>query len=279
MGSKAVLTSKYQECNKFLIAETKDILKNYYDINKKLNNTFHKIIDYEKELHKYELEKSKYILSSKLAHDIRSPINSLKIILGNLGENIDKNQVSLIQKQFSRITDLTEEIVAANLQKNFTVEKAIACNLNEILPDLVIEKKLQFEDKLKIQFTCENLLNKPLISNINPNELMSVLSNLINNSFESYEGKSGEVILSLAQLNKNYHTIKVTDFGKGIKSADISKLGAEGYSIGKAANTISGFGLGLYFAKLTLEKWQGKLFIDSQEHRGTTVTLQIPVLE
>jgi len=64
----------------------------------------------------------------------------------------------------------------------------------------------------------------------------------------------------------------VKDDGKGIPPEILSRLGEKGATFNKKG----GSGLGLYHSKTTIEKWGGKLEINSELNKGTDVIIRIP---
>ena len=108
-------------------------------------------------------------------------------------------------------------------------------------------------------------------------KLQRVLSNLINNSVEAFPEKKGRVTVSVrAYKEKVQLTIK--DNGSGIPPEVLKKLGEQGVTHGKAG-TESGSGLGVYYAKSTIEAMGGTFNISSQVDLGTLIDMQIPRAE
>ena len=70
-------------------------------------------------------------------------------------------------------------------------------------------------------------------------------------------------------------TITVKDCGIGIPDADLPKL-FQSFSRGSNTGTIPGTVLGLYIAKSCVELHSGAIALTSQEHKGTTITIDLP---
>ena len=68
--------------------------------------------------------------------------------------------------------------------------------------------------------------------------------------------------------------VSVRDTGKGIPVDVIPKLFKPHATFGKKPG--SGFGLGLYDAKTAVEAWGGKITIESEEGKGTSVFMSFP---
>ncbi|MBX9769402.1 MAG: hypothetical protein K2X47_19155, partial [Bdellovibrionales bacterium] len=95
---------------------------------------------------------------------------------------------------------------------------------------------------------------------------MTVLFNL-----ESL-GKEGEVNICMSKCG-SVAKINIVDNGSGIPTHILSKLGQEAITFGRT----NGNGLGVIHAFQTIQNLDGKIKFVSQENRGTTVEIQIPI--
>ena len=75
--------------------------------------------------------------------------------------------------------------------------------------------------------------------------------------------------------------VEIEDNGKGIAAKDLPNIFDRFYRVDKArSRDTGGTGLGLAIAKQTLESsFNGKIKISSEFHKGTEVTITIPVSE
>ncbi len=106
------------------------------------------------------------------------------------------------------------------------------------------------------------------------NSLVQVLDNLIINAIQSYEGEKGEILFHVTQAGPNVIFI-ITDSGKGISDSLKEKLFREMVTTkGK-----DGTGLGLFMSYSTIKgKFEGDMWFESQEGKGTTFYVSIPQL-
>lgn len=150
-----------------------------------------------------------------------------------------------------------------------TTAKPAVYALGGLIEQVLSEKRLQHKDKtgVKIEFNSAPSEIKALVE---PKELQRLLSNLVNNSVEAFAGP-GTVAVSLSALDGKV-SIEVRDNGKGIPPEILAKLGRKGETYGKAG----GNGLGLYHARTTLEGWGGNFKIESEQGKGTLVSIVLP---
>jgi signal transduction histidine kinase len=96
------------------------------------------------------------------------------------------------------------------------------------------------------------------------------LSNLIDNSAQAINER-GTIAISLKDDGNQIHIV-VSDTGKGIPKDVLPRLATKNFTYEKKGGT----GLGLYDAKLWVEKKGGNMKIESQVNSGTTLTLTLP---
>lgn len=224
-------------------------------------------------------------IASKVAHDIRSPLMALQLLLDEV-EVLPANIRELAVAAIKRIQEISEDLLMSSRKDSSShplvsvavtstsEEREENCEIHLLLPSIkaiLAEKKMEIGDKPNIE-----LLSRYPVEGgetwvrFEPKEFKRILSNLINNSVEAI-GSNGTVEVSLASLGSMYCTT-VSDTGKGISANLLPHLGEYGASFGKE----SGSGLGLFHAKQSIEKWGGKLFLQSENGKGTTVSILLP---
>jgi signal transduction histidine kinase len=147
------------------------------------------------------------------------------------------------------------------------------------LDKLVIEKinllKLSSEKKnINIKVEIEEDFNVYL----DRNHLGVVIQNVINNAIK-FTRKNGLISIS-AHLNDKYATIKITDNGIGIHEELLAKLNTmQQIQSSKGTEGEKGTGLGLMLCRELIEKNNGTLEIVSIKNEGTTIIVQVPLLQ
>jgi signal transduction histidine kinase len=204
------------------------------------------------------------VRSEQVAHDVRSPLAALEMALKNLSA-VPAEQRSLIGSAVNRISEIANDLLSKSKKP------IISQDLVPVIGTVVREKQSQFSELkgIKIEIASNCAMNSHL-AKVNPAEFNRVLSNLINNAVESMD--AGRVFVSIFSSEKEVF-VRVKDTGKGIPALLLGELGARGLTYGK--NQI-GTGLGLFHAKTTIEGWGGRLNIESEVEKGTTVTVSLP---
>lgn len=103
--------------------------------------------------------------------------------------------------------------------------------------------------------------------------LRQVLENVIMNSVK-YSSRGSPVLVSTTKRGSAVR-VAIADCGNGIPRHDLSRI-LEPYYRGLSSKGTSGAGLGLYFAERIVEAHKGRIWIESEVGKGTTVTIDLP---
>jgi len=234
-----------------------------------------------------ELEKARELeadFTAMIAHDLRSPLTNVigiaemmkdglfglvnedqKKWLGKLGVGA-RNLVNLV----SDFLDLSK-LEAGHIE--LTKENV---DLKELIESNLESYQLLGRDK-KITFRSSIDPDLPTVD-ADPRRLDQVLSNLLSNAVKfTPEGRQIEV--GARAEDSQSVNFWVRDTGVGIPKEEIGSL-FEKYK--QASNTgkgsHNGTGLGLVICKMIVETHGGRIWIDSEEEKGTTVFVSLPVL-
>jgi signal transduction histidine kinase len=219
-----------------------------------------------------------YRVSSQLAHDIRSPLSALNMAMDSLTQ-IPTTEKKIITNAIQRINDIANDLLKKGDGDNSTKELQLSeVSISQAVEQIITEKQMQYKEFSNI--VIESDINKDAlaVAQINTSEFQRVISNLINNSVEAFKSNSGKIIISVKKNNDQVE-ISIKDNGQGIPSHLLEKLGQEGFSYGKNEKSQGGSGLGLFHAKQTILKFNGKLNISSTENNGTIILIQLPLIE
>lgn len=211
-------------------------------------------------------------MAAGVAHEINNPLTSILINTHLVLEKLERNShvhenLSLIADETSRCSDIVKGLLEFSHQN--PPEKNYA-DINDIinLSVDVLKNQVTFQN-IKIKKTLDN--NLPQIQ-IDPDKIKQVFLNLMLNAAEAMpDGGSLAIISKLSENQKNIE-IEFTDTGLGISKENINKL-FDPFFTTKAGGT----GLGLAVSYGIIEQHKGKIEVKSQEGRGSTFIIKLPV--
>ncbi len=213
-------------------------------------------------------------LANQVAHDIRSPLASLLMIVKSC-EHIPEADRIALREAATSISDIANHLLHQYEKREFGLEETEerqAMLVSMALLEVLTAKKYQYQ-KLPIKFSCQLNSNAQFaFIKIEPSAFKRMLSNLMNNSVDALGSDPGEIELQLIVDNEWVQLI-VRDTGRGMSQEVIDTiLAKKAITIGKK----NGHGLGFSQIWETLEQNQGELIIDSTLNYGTTISLTFP---
>lgn len=214
--------------------------------------------------------------ANQVAHDIRSPLASLLMIVKNCTDISEMDRIALREAAIS-IGDIANNLLSQYKTKDETesaanVEKQQPLLLSATLLQILTDKKYQYKE-LPIKFDANfSQSGQFAFIKAEPSSFKRMMSNLINNAVDALDKKEGKVTLLLDATEENVKII-VSDTGKGMPPDLIQKVTQ---NIAVTAGKEDGHGIGLMQVRETLERNQGKMSIHSEMNQGTQVTLEFP---
>ncbi|MGK5084382.1 HAMP domain-containing sensor histidine kinase [Bdellovibrionota bacterium FG-1] len=210
-------------------------------------------------------------MATQVAHDIRSPLAALAAAEKDLSQLPEDTRIT-IRSSIRHIQDIANDLLAKNRAVSKGTDSQTTQLLSSLIDEMITEKRMQFRAKIGIDINGGlNGSSYGLFSKIQTTEFKRVISNLINNAVEVL-GDQGKITITLKDTSEGQIQIRVQDNGKGIPPDILAKLGQRGETHGKT----EGSGLGLYHARTSVESWGGRLEIESQLGRGTSVVITLP---
>lgn len=224
---------------------------------------------------KLEVQEKFTHTATQVAHDIRSPLASLLMIVRSCKEIPEQERVAL-REAASSIGDIANNLLSKYKSKDTeTIDHSNelqAILISATLLQVLTDKKFQYKE-LPIKFDYDfNQTGQFSFIKIELSPFKRMISNLINNSVDAFENNPGEVTIKL-DATEHIVTIAIVDNGKGIPAHVLEKILK---NIAITEGKEQGHGIGLTQVRETLARSQGKISIDSTEGKGTTIKLEFP---
>ena len=235
---------------------------------------------------KQELEntiESRDTLYSVIAHDLRSPLGSLKMMNNAILMMVDKKQVSeevyemlqMMNKTSEEIFQLLDNLLkwAKNRLNKQNIYRQEA-DINSIVSSTA-QIFIPMATQKDISISTEGM-EEELMGSVDIDMLKTIVRNLVSNAVK-FSYPKGSIVVS-TKTEGDYVVVGVKDSGKGIKKEDQNKLLKQNtHFTSYGTNNEKGSGLGLMLCKDFVEQHGGKLWFESEEGKGTTFFFSIKI--
>jgi PAS domain S-box-containing protein len=260
------------------LKKSEDLLRDYLEEVANVNDQLKKS---ESELRKSNNEKDKFF--SIIAHDLKSPFNSLLTLSQFLIEDID-NLTKQEIKSFATEIHTSSKSVFRLLENLLQWAQIKTGRLDLIAMDFevydLVEKAtdlLRWNAKQK-GIELFNETDRGQVVHADLIMMSSVIQNLISNAIKF--SKEGDKITVSSQPFQDNFMIIVSDTGIGISGENLKKL----FRIDTHVSTVGtndeiGTGLGLILCKELVEKNYGKIWVESKIGTGTDFYFTLPAAE
>lgn len=208
----------------------------------------------------------------KIVHDIQGPLNSVEglITLSKTEKNIkDTKQIlALIETSILKLKDFIQE----TLKLATSDFKYDSIEFKTILKEFY--ESIEYSEILKVVEIKFDINQSTKFFN-DKSEVISIISNLINNSLKYYDSKKQKpfVLISITTSQEEAR-ISIKDNGIGISQEFLSKIFDLNFQVRKGKH--DGAGIGLYLVSKGVKLLKGKLDIRSKIGEWTEVEIILP---
>jgi len=228
-----------------------------------------------------KLEKVKEDFVANVTHEIRTPLTAiigyLETIKNGAIVNIDETKkfVDIILNQAERLNRLVEDLLTLShielkeLKFNFenvSINAAIT-NVISLVETKAKEKKITIHNNVRENF--------PMIR-ADKDKLTQIFVNILDNAVK-FTPESGRITIAAKEADA-YTAVSISDTGIGVPRDEIQRLGERFYRVDRSrSRDLGGTGLGLSIVKHLMIAHGGRMEIESELGRGTTVSLLFPL--
>lgn len=221
-------------------------------------------------------------LYSVIAHDLRSPMGSIKMVLNMLILNLPSEKIGAEMYELLTMANQTTEDVFSLLDNLLKWTKSQIGKLNVVYQDVDL---VEVTDGVIKIFSMVASLKKIRIHEMKPEKMMvnadidmlkTVVRNLLSNAIK-FSKENSEVLVKMEEVD-GMAVVSVQDYGCGISEEGQKKLlHTDTHFSTFGTNNEEGSGLGLLLCKDFVVKNGGKLWFTSKEGEGSIFSFSIPV--
>ena len=223
-----------------------------------------------------KLEKEKKLLLLSISHDIKTPLNSIKLYAKALKENLydteeeKRHAAGQIEKLSGEIEGFVREIVKTSSEELVPMEVE---NSEFYLKDFVKMIKEYYEPKCRLvmtEFVIGGYENKLIKGS--QDRAFEVVENIMENAFKYGDGR--EIAITFCE-EENCQLIRIRNTGLPVKMEEMPHL-FDSFYRGSNTGRQEGNGLGLYICRELMRKMEGEIFAEAEED-GMSFLLVFPM--
>lgn len=236
-----------------------------------------------------DILRKEHDIVASIAHDIASPLAAMNIALTNFKQssNYEANLVILensmqnvrdiadgLLKRYRNLGDRLKQNQSLLPEKSNSADMSRYINLYHIITKAIKIKEQEWSNyrDVELVFQSDDINNRLSWGYLSPLQISRVLSNLLNNAYESRDKSYVKIVVSLT-INKDKFNIEIKDNGGGIAPDRIEMV------LSGSSSKHNGPGMGLATAANYLKQINGELKLSSQLGLGTKVFLELPLVQ
>ena len=219
---------------------------------------------------------------NNMTHELKTPLATISLAVDALKTakvQADAKSVeyfsNIIKEENVRMNKHVETILeAGQLEKKEIELNKQPVDVHDLIQGVIDSFKLQLEGKPSSVTTHLDATHPEII--VDEEHLLHVLSNLIDNAIK-YSKDTIDIEVRTKNVNSKL-VISIKDKGIGM-SPDTSKHIFEKFYRAHSGNihNVKGFGLGMSYVKWVIDLHKGKIHVNSEIDKGTTIELELPI--
>lgn len=214
-------------------------------------------------------------MARQVAHEIKNPLTPMKLSIQYLQKAINNNQPNVKELSSSVANTLVEQIdhlskIAADFSQfaNIGNTNVTGFDLHDVIGSL---KELYTADE-QVRFEWRPVNDRVMIE-ADKTQMNRLFTNLFANAVEACNGNDGCLIEVNEIRMGNTFRISIRDNGEGIAPEMQERIFIPNFT-----TKSSGTGLGLAMCKGIVEQARGKIWFDTEQGKGTTFYVELPVV-
>jgi two-component system, OmpR family, sensor kinase len=214
-----------------------------------------------------------------VSHELRTPLTVIKGNVGLLRQMgvTDEESLGGIEAEVDRLTRMVNDLLLlAQAESGKLPLDMSPVELDAVLLEVVQQMSLLAADRIQLRIKD---IDEVLVTG-DRDRLKQVMLNLIGNAIQ-YTPAGGQILVSLKKDNHQAQLL-VSDTGPGISAEDLPHIFERFYrgeKSRKRSGPGGGFGLGLSIAYWIVRNHGGSIEATSQEGKGTTFCVWLPLRE
>lgn len=219
---------------------------------------------------------------NNMTHEFKTPISTISLACEALSDptlhsnsEMREAYVSIIRDENTRLKNMVNTILqTAQLKKGQVKMNVELFDMHELIHKVADSISLQISSSMGTLNLALNADDHELFGD--KSHLENVIINLVENGIK-YSQNPPEILIN-TQSNGKQFLLSVTDKGIGIPKKAIANIFENFYRIPKGnIHDVKGYGLGLGYVKKIVSLHKGKIEVQSEEGKGSTFIIYLPL--
>jgi signal transduction histidine kinase len=230
-----------------------------------------------------ELDQLKSDFVSNVSHELRTPLTAIKgavdLLLREVPGPLNENQthyLSRVRSNTQHLAGLINDLLdLAKIEEGKVELKEVRVSVGGLVHEVMETVKPMAAEKPVL---LEVKLPEPsVLVWADRDKVTQVLMNLVGNAIK-FTPPQGMVTVSASRGGAEWAQVSVNDNGPGISAEECQKIFQKFYQVSEDGGAKpKGTGLGLAISKALVELHGGKIWVESEEGRGSTFSFTLPV--
>lgn len=224
-------------------------------------------------------------LAAAISHELNNPVGALRSAVDTLlllgarqatTQGEDQQRLVLLQADLRRsIYDSAARLqqTVGRLQRFTNLDNADIrpADINALVNDVVALQEHEIRSSIQLELDLQPI--PPLLCR--PQQLSAVLSSILHNAMQATVNGDGRIRVSTREADLHVE-VCVRDNGRGLSPGELATVFDPGFKI--TGGRVSTGNWSLFSARQIVREHRGDILIESEEGRGTTVSVRLPRL-
>ena len=261
--------SKHNELNfkEYEYEELNDITHSAQELSERLENAVEEV---------KQAQQMRQDFFANASHELKTPITSIQGYAELLDGNMEidsrtrKIFISRIKAEAYNMSNLINDILEISrleLKKDSPI-------LMEVNVDSIIDDVLKsYEPMIRENGLSVSVKYSGRMIQANPKHIQQIVSNLISNSVK-YNKPGGFINIEAGMRSRSFY-FRIQDSGIGIPEDSRERVFERFYRVDKGrSRKMGGTGLGLSIVNHIVQYYNGRIFLESEENKGTDIVIE-----
>ena len=242
------------------------------------------VVEDVSELRRLQQIRAEFI--DNLSHELRTPLTTVSLLAETLQRESDqasdviptrmRERIDKIQEETGHIAQMVNELLdLSRIESGGAVVHLDDVNLGALAASSAERLRL-FAERQGVELVADMPDELPPIRG-DEARLGQVFLNLVHNAVK-FSPNGGRVTISVVDAGDEL-VASVRDEGVGIPRSAISRIFERFYKVDRARVRGGGTGLGLSIARHVVDQHGGRIWVESEEGRGSTFSFALPVVK